>query len=299
MKVSYDFLCLDEFGSPNLSEFRNKSRKEVKNFSERSHFGITGVIIPGALYPQINVSGRRLQEKILGLNNFRPFHYSEILHNSRNFSFLGVNKGKRTSLVDSLNNLLKDTNFKIISNFVDKKRIALNYGNYKADKLISISKIKPNISKTQDPSNINLYEISLKFIISEFYKHLKNKNLRGLIIAEARGEQEDRNMLDTFYQYQKLGAGSLSGTDIRERISDLLIIRKSQNHIGLQLADLVCFPVFDYFVPNHKVRTDHFIKRDLIEPKIKALSLFPYVGDRGQIKTFYIYEQKIKSKTKK
>lgn len=294
MKVAYDFLCLDEFGSPNLSEFYNMTRSEVKNFTDRSHFGITGVIIPGAVYPEINIKGHKIQESIFGFNKFYPFHYAEILHNSKKFSFLGTDASKRSSLVDKLNNLINDTKMKIISNFVDKKRIALNFGRYTGGRLTAIGKIKPNISSTKEPKSINLYEISLKFIISEFYKYLKYKNLRGLIIAEARGELEDKNLLETFYRYQKSGAGSLTGPQIRERISDLLIIRKSQNHIGLQLSDLVCFPIFDYFVPNHKVRTDHFIKKDLIELKMKALSLFPFV-EKGKVKTLNIFEQKFKN----
>ncbi len=297
MKVSYDFLCLDEFGSPNLSEFYNKTRDEIKEFEDRCHFGLAGVIIPGAIYPDLNVNGRKIQEKILGQNNFTPFHYSEILHNSKNFAFLGVDRSKRSSLIANINNLISKSKFKIISNFVDKKRIALNFGIYKNKKLALISKIKPNISSSNSPKDINLYEISLKFVISEFYRHLKDKNLRGLIIAESRGEKEDKNLLDTFYQYQKSGAGSLSGFDIRERISDLLIIRKTQNHIGLQIADLVCFPVFDYFIPNHKTRSDHFIKQDLIKQKIKSLSLFPYIVN-GKIKTLNIFDQVLKKKKK-
>lgn len=297
MKVSYDFLCLDEFGTPNLSEFYNKSKEDVKNYSKRSHFGISGVIIPGAIYPSLNIKGRKIQEKIFGLDTFMPFHYSEILHNSGNFSVLGKHTNKRVSLIANLNNLIKGTNFKIISNFVDKKIIALNLGKYHDGKLAAISKIKPNISKASEPRNINLYEVSLKFIISEFYRYLIDKHKRGLIITEARGEKEDKLLLDTFYHYQRNGAGILSGKEIRETISDLLIIRKTQNHIGLQLADMVCFPIYDYFIPDHTSRTDHIIKKEYIEPKIKALSVFPMIKD-GKIKTLHLYEQKMKLRRK-
>lgn len=275
MKVSYDFLCLDERDSPNLTELRNNTRKEIRNIKNRRFFGICGVIIPGAVYPQLNVEGRKIQEQILGKGKYRPFHYVEILNNSKFFSFLGKDESKRQSLIAKLNNLITKTKFKIIASFVDKQTLALNYGVFPKGKLTKITKIKPNLSKPTTPRTINLYEICLKSILKDYYEYLSKRNKRGLIIAEARGEKEDKELLDAFYSYQKTGAGSLSGKQIRERITDLLIIRKSQNHIGTQVADLITYPLYDYFIPDHNIRSDHLINRKSFEDKIISIKVFP------------------------
>lgn len=111
--------------------------------------------------------------------------------------------------------------------------------------------------------------------MQKYYNYLSQRKRRGLIIAEARGEKEDKLLLDTFYTFQKSGAGYLSGKEIREYITDLLIVRKNQNHIGCQLADLITYPTYDYFIPQHNVRTDHFIKKESIENKIFNVGIFP------------------------
>lgn len=298
MKVAYDFLCIDEIGTPNLSEFYGKTREEVKNSSLRPHFGLAGVIIPGAIYPQINIEGRKLQEKYFGKGNFAPFHYSEILHNSKAFSFLGKDKNLKRSIVDRLNNLIDKNNFRIISNFIDKKQTALIYGYYKEKKLSIIGRIRPGISKPAVPRDTNLYDISLKFILPEFYHYLNERKKRGLIISEGRGKKEDTSLLDSFYKYQMTGVGAISGKELRNHISDLLVVQKSQNHIGLQLADLICFPLYDYFVPGHPTRPDHFIKKEIIEKKIISLSTFP-TKEKPKTKTVHIIRRKRKSAKKK
>lgn len=275
MKVAYDFLCLDERDSPNLSELRNKTRNEVKKIKNRRYFGLCGVIIPGAIYPDLNIEGRSIQEKVCGRGKYVPFHYVEILNNSNKFSFLGKDLSKRNSLVDRLNNLVGKTKFKVIASFIDKQELALQYGIFHGSKLTEMRRIKPNMSGPSTPRRINLYEISLKFVLNRYYDYLKARRKRGLIIAEARGEREDKDLLDAFYRYQKSGAGPLSGKELRSYITDLLIIRKSQNHIGLQIADLITYPVYDYLVPNHNIRNDHFIKLSGFQSKIEGLEIFP------------------------
>lgn len=292
MKISYDILAIDETGTPNLAEFYKKTRKEIKEYKDRFHFGLSGVIIPGAEYPDLNIRGRKIQEKCCGHEIYIPFHYVDILHNNKKWSFLGIKPDKKMSLIDLLNNLIKETNFKIISSFIDKKELALSFGIFPENKLDKVKKIKPNLCKPSFPNDINLYEVSLKFILTEFHNYLSKRRKRGIIIAEARGEKEDKQLLDTFYMYQKIGAGSLSGKEIRDYITDLLIIQKSQNHLGTQLSDLISFPLFDYFIPNHNVRSDHFIKKSSFEKKIISLNIFPYKNEENKISSLSLIKQK-------
>jgi len=275
MKVSFDILCLDERDSPNLSELKHKTRKEIKSLKNRRYFGLCGVLIPGADYPEMKIAGRRIQEKCHGVNTFKPFHYTEILNNSGDYAHLGINAGKRKGLITRLNNFLDHYNFKIISAFIDKQKLALDYGLFPSGKLLQIHKIKPGISNINSVKNINLYVICLKFILKDYYEYLVSKRKRGLIIAEARGEKEDRALLEAFYYFQRLGINSIKGKDLRSYIIDLLIVHKKQNHIGIQIADLVTYPLYDYFVPDHNIRNDHFIKKDIIGKKKRWITIFP------------------------
>ena len=179
----YDLLCLDERDSPNLTELKNKTREEIKNILNKRHFGICGVIIPADQYSKLNMYGRRAQEKCLGNNQYLPFHYVDILNNKNEYAFLGKYPNKRKSLISRLNYLVKSTDFKIISCFIDKSKLALEYGIFPEGKLQKIRKIKPNMSRITTPSRINLYEISLKNILKDFVKYLKDNNRTGIIIA--------------------------------------------------------------------------------------------------------------------
>lgn len=225
--------------------------------------------------PEINMEGRKIQEKCHGPNHFIPFHYVEILNNKGTYSFLGRDQAKRQSVIDLLNQFIKNNKFKIISCFIDKQQLALQYGVFMNKKLFEIRKIKPNVYQPATPKKINLYEISLKHILTEYYKYLSERKKRGLIIAEGRGKVEDRNLLNAFYRFQRLGVGSLSGKELRSYVVDLLVIYKSQNHLGTQLADLITYPLYDYKIPNHNIRNDHFIRPETFKDKIIKIKVFP------------------------
>lgn len=270
----YEFLCIDERDSPNLTEFNGKTRQEIKE-SKTRHFGLCGITLSGINYPLLNISGKKIQEKFKQGKNLVPFHYVDILHKREDYSWLLANGDISRSFIDRLNNLAKSTDYKIIGSFIDKNELALQFGKFPNKKLTIINKIKPNISPATTPKKINLYDISLKFLLKEYFKHLEDKRRKGLIIAEARGDVEDQALLNSFYKYQILGIGSISGKTLRENILDLLIIKKKQNHIGIQLADLITYPVYDYFVEGHSKRNDHFIKSNAIENKILSINVFP------------------------
>lgn len=275
MKIKmYDFLFLDERDSPNLTELKGKTRIEIENLQNKRHFGLIGIILSSVNYPKLNMSGRRLQEKYFGKNKYYPLHYHDMLNNSGKFAFLGTGK-YRQSISMKLDYLLSVTDFKVIGSFVEKTSLALDYGIFTNKKLSFTRKIKPNISPKSEPDKINLYNIALKFLLADFFKYLKDRHRKGLIIAEARGDYEDSNLLDTFFRYQNEGTGSLTGKEIRENIIDLLVIKKSQNHIGLQIADILCYPCYDYFVPDHNARSDHLVRKERFDNKIVNINIFP------------------------
>lgn len=270
----YDFLFLDERDSPNLTELEHKTKDEIKKIQNKRHFGLCGVTLAGINYPKLNIAGRRLQERFFGKNRYEPFHYYEILNKCGKFSFLGEQK-KLKSFCDSLDYFIRNIDFKIIGSFIDKPGIAMEYGIFEQGQLTKINKIKPSISPKTKPSEINLYDIALKFLLKDYYSYLKERRRKGLIIAEARGKKEDASLLTSFFRYQREGTGSLSGKEIRENIIDLLVVPKIQNHIGLQLSDILMYPFYDYFIPNHIPRKDHIIKEERFLNRIIGFNVFP------------------------
>jgi hypothetical protein len=275
----YDFLCLDERDSPNLTEFNGKTREEIKTSSTR-HFGLCGITLSAINYPLLNINGKRIQEKFKQKDALNPFHYIDILHKREEYSWLLKNKDVARSFLDRLNNLVKNTEYKIIGSFIDKNKLALQYGTFNNKVLTTINKIKPNISPITTPKKINLYDICLKFLLNDYFKYLKEKRRKGLIIAESRGDIEDLALLNSFYKYEIEGTGVISGKLLRENILDLLVLKKKQNHIGIQLADLITYPIYDYFIDGHSTRSDHFIKKDKIDNKILSIRIFPTKKER-------------------
>lgn len=274
MKRAFDFLCLDERDSPNLSELSGFTKIEIKNIKNRRYFGLCGVIIHGAEYPDLNMAGRRVQFKHSKYSKYQPFHYVEILNNRGTYAYLGKDKPLRTSLTTLLNRLVLKTNFKVIASFIDKQKLALKYGRFESGKLTQLRKV-PGLHHDCGPKQINLYILCLKSVISDYCDYLQAHKQRGIIIAEARGLNEDMRLIQAFYMFQSSGVGKYSGKQLREYIVDLLIIQKSQNHLGIQLADLVTYPIYDTYVPDHNIRSDHFIKKESFQSKILNIRLLP------------------------
>lgn len=277
------FLCVDEIYTPNINSLLKLDRTEIARHTNHLHFGLGGVIIPSSIMPKLNMSLRGLQRRHYPKHDHPIFHYIDMLHNKNLFSNLAVDANKRRSLIDSLKYWIKQTDFKFVAAFIDNHELIKQYGTFdNAGKLVNIKKISGNIYPKSSAHDYNSYSLALKFLLRNFYDFLSSKiyPARGVIVAEARGEQEDLRLRDAFYQYQCTSIGTIKPHEFRQTIIDLFIIHKKQNHAGLQLADMLLYPTYDAVIPYHSSRTDHIIDyRELIKGKLllrgDAISLFP------------------------
>lgn len=282
MVDSFYFLCIDEIYTPNLNQFLKLKKTDIFTHLNHWHFGIGGVIISAASLSELNVSLRKLQAKHYPKKISPVLHYNDILHSKDLYSDLAKDPRKKRSFTDSLCYWVNSQEYYFLASFIDSHELIKKYGTFDRDGNIkNIKKIRGNIYPQSLAKDYNLYSLALKFMMKEFYEFLSRKKFpaRGIIISEARGKKEDIELRDTFYKLQCGSISTISPTNLRQTIVDLLIVHKNQNHGGLQLADLLLYPTYDAMIPNHSKRNDHFISFDrIIKSKLfnsKSIALFP------------------------
>lgn len=91
---------------------------------------------------------------------------------------------------------------------------------------------------------VNPYFYSLECILERFFFLLRGRNETGMVIAESRGPVENQELEAAFSNYLASGTSYVSGKNLLSRIDTTLEFRpKSDNLLGLQIADLVAIPI--------------------------------------------------------
>lgn len=86
------------------------------------------------------------------------------------------------------------------------------------------------------------YSIGIEILVERFCFEI-GKYEKGLIVAEKRNIQLDKNLARVWSNFKEKGTGYVKPHHIEERIVDLRLKSKSDNIAGLQLADLVVSPI--------------------------------------------------------
>lgn len=118
-----------------------------------------------------------------------------------------------------------------------------------ADYIILASAIRKNefiekFGKLHD----DVYEIALSIIIEQAVTILDGSGAELSIVIEKRGLKEDKQLDDHFQKLCAKGTGKLTGEQL-QRVSPTFTFRnKKENINGLQLADLVAYPIARYVI---------------------------------------------------
>lgn len=153
------------------------------------------------------------------------FHSREIRKHEGVYKILG-DKNVRDSFYNDLNYLVSTMDFTIIAAVID----------------IPEHKHKYN-QRAYDP-----YYLSFKFILERFPMFLRKRSALGYAIAESRGKTEDKKIKGWYKQLSQYGTEYLERID---NITSFTTKNKSENIDGMQLSDLVAYPVATkYFKPN-------------------------------------------------
>ncbi len=148
-------------------------------------------------------------------------HSRDIRKWQNQFKCLG-DINKRSDFYKDLDDLIKNSQFKIIASAINKDKLIQLYG----------------------PRADNPYNISLSFILERSVFYTDNISCSYVkIIAESRGRKEDNHL---FTQYQLIlsnGTKYINNERFQNKIKSFKFIGKSENNIGTQIADLVAYPI--------------------------------------------------------
>lgn len=202
-------LFMDESGDHNLESID-------KNFPA---FCLAGCIFERAYYKEVvRPAVESLKQRFWGRTDI-ILHSSEIRKHSGAFTFLGI-PTKRNEFYAAINELIANLDFTIIAVVILKQAHLDHYGD-----------------GARHP-----YHLSLEFIMERYsmLMNRKEKDAEGYMMAESRGLKEDDLLKRQFSNLKRFGTRYQPNLG---NISTFWMEKKTANIAGLQIADLVAYPI--------------------------------------------------------
>lgn len=233
-------MFIDECGDSSLKNIRKciKNNKDIED--NNKYFTTTACVIKRSDF--IDIKNYMLDIKYKhwdeGVYEYKDaikrvcFHSCEIRGAKNAFS---KNVIDREAFLSDLNMYMSDLKIDIFSATLDKENICRKYEN-----------------------PYNPYDICMNFILERFVKYYLNSNETAIIVLEARGKKDDKNLLEhiksiidngTYYvssNYFK----KIKGVYFNPKWANKYQCKKS--YFGLEIADLVSYPIHKYNVKGIK-----------------------------------------------
>ena len=123
-------------------------------------------------------------------------------------------------------------------------------------------------------ANIDIYGIALSYVLQRSIFYLDDVDSNGIlrIIVEKRGKKEDRNLRDYYNRMLEKGVKYCPEERLKKHIHDFNFAAKAENINGLQIADLIAYPISHHILYPEKVNLAY----EIVEPNI-------YVSDGRQL----------------
>jgi Protein of unknown function (DUF3800) len=147
-------------------------------------------------------------------------HTADIIRTKNGFEALKdiVVRGR---FYDALNAMMRELDYLVVACAIKKEEYVLKHRNHAADP----------------------YLYSLDIVVERFSIELGDVEDGGIIFAEKRRPDLDRDLDLAWERLKRQGTGDIGGQDLDRRIIDLSLKEKRLNLAGLQLADLVVSPI--------------------------------------------------------
>ncbi len=220
-------------------------------------FLLCGVLMPAYAYEQLKTNFNQIKGQFWN-NKTAIFHSRDIRKCEKEFVILFDQEIKK-SFYNQINEALASNEYTVINAAIRKDHYIKKYGRLSDD----------------------VYEISLSFIIERaiFYLDaLKNSNIELTIYIEKRGKKEDRRLAEHFQKLLARGTNYVDANRLMNYGIEISFKSKRENINGLQLADLIAYPVARFVIDSDRANPAF----DLIKPKIYArankmygLKIFP------------------------
>lgn len=145
---------------------------------------------------------------------------------------------------EELNKIIAGSSYTIIASAIQKDRFIEKFG------------------KLQD----DVYEVALSFVIEQsiIALHSIEAETSLSIVIEKRGRKEDKQLDDHFQRIAGKGTGNLTPEEVNKCNPTFTFKNKKKNINGLQLADLVAYPIARYVIEPNRANPAF----DVLEPKI-------------------------------
>jgi hypothetical protein len=205
-------------------------------------FLLCGVLLNEEDYEAIRMSINALKNSIWGSKEV-IFHSRDIRKCEKEFQKL-FDLELKAKFYEELNKIIACSPYTIIASAIQKDRFIEQFG------------------KLQD----DVYEVALSFVIEQAIMALKRKDEEATlsIIIEKRGKREDKKLDDHFQRIVGKGTGRLSAEEIAKHSPTFTFKNKKENINGLQLADLVAYPIARFVIEPNRANPAF----DVLEPNI-------------------------------
>jgi hypothetical protein len=227
------YLFIDESGDHGLSNIDNSFPV----------FVLCGIIMSENEYSVLTNSFDKIKSTFWS-NKKVIFHSRDIRKCEKEFKvLLDINIKQR--FYRSLDDVISKSSYTVIASIIDKERYIKKYGKLKND----------------------VYEIALSFIVERaiFYLDSLKTNISTLFfIIEERGKKEDILLKKHFESIRNIGTYYLTPERLKTYNLKVEFRNKKKNINGLQLSDLVAYPIARYAMDEERANPAY----DLVKPKI-------------------------------
>ena len=190
---------------------------ETKPNSFGSYFALGGYAISKQDYENILVPNlQKIKEQNMP-DPLLPLHLYDMRKNRNGFEFLADNN-IRVKLFESIKNLINGLDIKVFVSAIDtNKYYPMYYYNHTND----------------------IYDINLQIILENFVHFLISVNGVGSFFIESRNAIENKYLQICYYRLLTSGTLYINSQTIMDKLSILSFPLKSDNNLGVQLADFV------------------------------------------------------------
>ncbi len=220
-------------------------------------FVLCGIIASENSYTQIKKEMNTLKQDLWKNKNV-IFHSRDIRKCNDEFKILFDLKIKE-EFYNRINSIVQHSDYSILSSGIQKEKYIHRYGKLSSD----------------------VYEIALSFIVERAVFYLddiveEDKSLE--IIIEKRGLKEDAKLNEHFNRLLSWGTGYVSANRLKNYKMKITFEYKDKNINGLQLSDLVAYPIARHIISPKRVNpafdqfSDKFYKKN---GKRYGLKIFP------------------------
>ncbi len=183
-----------------------------------SVFVLTGCIFDFDYYHStVEPSIQSLKRKHFGNADIILRSY-DIRKQKNDFSLL-VDKKKREEFYCDLNREISDLKYTIIAAAINKNALKKQYF---------------------DPANP--YHLCFRFIMERTIMFIGQEKETLMFRIESRETHNDRKLAAEYENFKK-GTSMFTAEEIQSKFADLSFNQKSQNIVGMQIADLVAYPI--------------------------------------------------------